>query len=89
MLFLAIRRLVCLAVSVALLTGVVSHLGPELAARSMTGVMQEIDAAQHGNTAQAQAIGDELTSGWLGLEQQVYDLVIRVEQTVDRLAPQS
>ena len=87
MLFLAVRRLLGLAFSLVLVTAVCSHLGPALAAHSMTGVMQEIDAAQHGDTARAQAIGDDLVAQWTGLEQQVTDLLHQAEAQLEKLAP--
>lgn len=87
MLILAVRRLLGLAVSIMLITAVCDHLGPALAARSMTGVMQEIDAAQHGNTAQAKSIGDDLVAQWSGLEQQVTDLVHQAETQLEKVLP--
>jgi hypothetical protein len=86
-LLLVVRRLLGLAVSLVLVTAVCDHLGPALAARSMTGVMQQIDAAQHGDTARAQAIGDDLVAQWSGLEKQVTDLLHQAEAQLDKLAP--
>ena len=70
-----------------LITAVCDHLGPGLAARSMTGVMQEIDAAQHGDTARAQAISADLVGQWTALQAQVADVLHQVEAEVVKLAP--
>ena len=87
MLLLLVRRLLGLAVSLVLVTAVCDHLGPGLAARSMTGVMQEIDAAQHGDTARAQAISDDLVGQWTSLQAQVDDVLHKVEAELEKLAP--
>ena len=87
MLFLLVRRLLGLAVSLVLITAVCDHLGPGLAAHSMTGVMQEIDAAQHGDTARAQAISADLVGQWTTLQAQVADVLHKVEAEVEKLAP--
>jgi hypothetical protein len=86
-LLLVVRRLLGLAFSLVLITAVCDHLGPALAARSMTGVMQQIDAASHGDTARAQAIGDDLVSQWTGLEQRVTDLLHQAQTQLEKVLP--
>ena len=87
MLFLLVGRLLGLAVSLVLISAVCDHLGPGVAARSMTGVMQEVDAAQHGDTARARSISHDLVGQRTALQAQVADVLHRAEVEVEKLAP--
>jgi len=85
--FRLLRHLVGLAVALTLVSGVTTHLGPQLAARSMTGYVAELDAADRGDTVTASAIGDDLRRDWLRLEASVTDALSRAEHQLDQLLP--
>ena len=63
---------------------VTEHLGPQLAARSMSGYL---GAADRGDTARASAIGADLRREWLRLEATVTDALSRAEHQLDQLLP--
>jgi hypothetical protein len=66
---------------------VTEHLGPQLAARSMSGYVAQLDAADRGDTARASAIGADLRREWLRLEATVTDALSRAEHQLDQLLP--
>ena len=82
-----LRQLVGLTVALTLVTGVTTHLGPQLAARSMSGYVAQLDAADRGDTATASEIGDNLRQEWLRLEASVTDALSRAERQLDQLLP--
>lgn len=87
MLLLAFRRLAGLMIALALITVVVNHGGTALAARSMTGYMSALDAAEHGDYAKADAIGTDLSRQWDHLRLQVVQVLHQAEKVVSDLAP--
>ena len=87
MLFHAFRRLAGLMIAFALITAVVNRGGTGLAARSMTGYMAALDAAESGDYARADAIGTDLSRQWDHLRQQVVTVLHQAEKVVSDLAP--
>lgn len=87
MLLLAFRRLAGLMIALALITVVVDHGGTGLAARSMTGYMSALDAAERGDYAKADAIGTDLSRQWDHLRLQVVQVLHQAEKVVTDLAP--
>lgn len=85
MLLRAFRRLVSLAIAFAVVSAVANNLGPGLAARSMTGFMAEMDAAQSGDHAKADAISSDLSWQWHQLQDRVVLVVKQAEHAVSEL----
>ena len=83
----AFRRLVGLAILFAVLSTVLSHWGPGLAAKSMGGYVRQLDAAEAGNYAQADRIGTDLAREWDGMRVQVLRLVHEVQDAIDGIVP--
>lgn len=87
MLLLALRRLAGLMIAFALVSAVANQVGPGLAARSMTGYLAQLDAAEAGDFATADAIGTDLARQWDGFRLQVVRVLERAEQVVSDLGP--
>lgn len=87
MLFHALRRLAGLMIAFALITAVAQGGGPGLATRSMTGFMAQLDAAESGDYAKADAIGSDLARQWDRFRVQVVLVLDRAEQVLSDLAP--
>jgi len=83
----AFRRLVGLVVALALVSAVTAHAGPQLAARSMSGYVAQLDAAQAGDYSTADSIGSSLRSDWLSFEASASRLWTTVESELSKLAP--
>jgi hypothetical protein len=86
MLLHALRRLVGLAIAFAIMSTVANNLGPGLAARSMNGFMAEMDAAQSGDYAKADAISSDLARQWQHLQDEVVLVMKQAEHAVSELA---
>ncbi len=87
MLFRALRRLVGLMIVFAVITMVVNNGGTGLAARSMSGYLSALDAAEGGDYARADAIGTDLSRQWDHLRLQVVQVLHQAEKVVSDLAP--
>jgi hypothetical protein len=85
--FRLLRHLVGIAVALTLVSGVTTYFGPQLAARSMSGYVAQLDAADHGDTAQVSAIGADLRREWLRLEATVTDALSRADDQLGELLP--
>jgi hypothetical protein len=84
MVFRLIRRLMGLTVSLVLVLGVTSELGPQLAARSMTDYVRVFDQAQSGHYAEADSISAQLQRDWRDLGTRVSSAVAQLQRTVSR-----
>jgi hypothetical protein len=82
-----LRRLVGLAVTLALVALVTGHAGPQLAARSMSGFVTEMDAAESGDYPRVDAIAADLGQGWQQLQASATGVLHSVQDAVERLAP--
>ena len=89
MVFRIARRLLGLALVFLLVSAVVSHVGPSLAARSMSGYVNEVDAAEHGNYGEANAISESIKNEWLTLQRDASGLWEQAASTVERWLPRS
>jgi hypothetical protein len=87
MLLRAFRRLAGLMIVFAVVSAVANNAGPGLAARSMTGFVAQLDAAESGDYAKADAIGTDLAHQWDRFRVQVVQVLDRAEQVVSDLAP--
>jgi hypothetical protein len=63
----ALLKLGSLGIAAALTLGVTSHLGPDLASRSMTGYVDQVSAAQEGQMLEVDRIGADLAREWRAL----------------------
>jgi hypothetical protein len=84
MVFRLIRRLMGLTVSLVLVLGVTSELGPQLAARSMTDYVRVFDQAQSGHYAEADSISAQLQRDWRSLGTRVTSAVSSLQRAVSR-----
>lgn len=84
MVFRLIRRLMGLTVSLVLVLGVTSELGPQLAARSMTDYVRVVDHAQSGHYAEADSISAQLQRDWRDLGTRVSSAVAQLQRSVSR-----
>ena len=84
MVFRLIRRLMGLTVSLVLVLGVTSELGPQLAARSMTDYVRVFDQAQSGHYAEADSISAQLQRDWRSLGTLVTSAVSSLQRAVSR-----
>jgi hypothetical protein len=82
-----IRQLVGLTVALALVLGVTHYVGPQLAARSMTGYVAELHAAESGNLREADSIAAQLQRDWRSLSADVTRLLREVQNSLRRMAP--
>jgi len=82
-----LRRLVGLTAALALVALVTGHAGPQLAARSMSGYVTEMDAAESGDFVRVDAIAADLGHGWQQLRASATGVLRSVEDAVERLAP--
>ena len=79
----ALLTLGSLGVASVLTLGVTTHVGPDLSARSMTGYVEELSAAQRGETVEVDRIGAQLEHEWRRLAALLADAV---EGAADDLA---
>jgi hypothetical protein len=84
MVFRLIRRLMGLSVSLVLVLGVTSELGPQLAARTMTDYVRVFDQAKSGHYAEADSISAQLQRDWRDLGTRVTTAVAQLQRTVSR-----
>jgi hypothetical protein len=83
----AFRRLVVIAILLAVVTSVAGQWGPGLAARSMSGYLAEVHAAEAGRYDEADRISAGITAQWESLRVHVAQAVRDLEQAVDGIAP--
>lgn len=84
MVFRLIRRLMGLSVSLVLVLGVTSELGPQLAARSMTDYVRVFDQAQSGHYAEAASITAQLQRDWRDLGTRASSALAQLQRAVSR-----
>lgn len=82
-----VRQLLAVAMAALLVTAVTGHLGTSLAARSMSGYVASLDAAQRGDTARAESTGVDLSVQWHQLASSVQSVCRSVESALDQLVP--
>jgi hypothetical protein len=85
MLLRLVRRLLGLGVSLTLVLGVTTYVGPQLSARSMTGYLQVLDHAQTGHYAEADSISASLQRDWRALGDGVARAVADLQRGAARL----
>lgn len=85
MLLRLVRRLLGLGVSLTLVLGVTTYVGPQLSARSMTGYLQVLDQAQSGHYAEADSISRSLERDWRALGDGVARAVADLQRAVSRM----
>lgn len=85
MLLRLVRRLLGLSVSLVLVMGVTTYVGPQLAARSMTGYLQVLDHAQSGHYAEADSVSASLERDWRQLSTAVSRAAADVQKALSRL----
>lgn len=86
MLLRLVRRLLGLSVSLVMVLGVTTYVGPHLAARSMSGYLQVLDHAQSGHYAEAGSVSASLERDWRDLGTAVSRAVADLEQALSRLS---
>jgi hypothetical protein len=79
-----VRQVLGVAVSLALVLGVTSQLGPQLAARSMAGYVTAVGQAQTGHPQAADSIATQLEREWRELGRSLSRAAASVQQTVSR-----
>ena len=87
MILAALRRLILIAIAFAVVSSVASAWGPGLAARSMTGYVAEVHAAETGRFDEVDRISSVIAAQWDSLRASVTSAVRGLEQTVEGVVP--